>query len=636
MAPRIGLLALVGLGVGLGAGSAGAAAAGNPPASSSAGSVTAVAGGDRLQIAAQVHARNLETTLAVVKDYIPVPFKPETALSEIFGDFGRQVSLSAPASLVAALDPQSGDTPAPPLWGFSVGLRSLDEAQRAAQTAGFITDGKPGAQRLALQVQNHKLPCYLSAGPAGTARLSCGKQERDRDLLGPYLARLAPPSLPGDLHAEVAVDTIVRSYDSAWQRLLGMVGLLVPQRLQLGEPGFDRALTDATQALVGQVQAMSRDLQSLSADLTLTKSGIDARIAYRMTGQSSWWAQADAEAAARSSAGAPPTFWAMASDVSSASFQTTDPKYARKVLGLLLPLLDGYLTYDGMAPADRQALMDALSKLTDGAPAGPLTSVMATGKSDQTVPAPGTGFDPASLLGNSFYLLASEGPSDWVVPSLKALVAAYNRPGVQSYLRTKWKKLDPGGAMPTLKVDPIPKTVGANAYGLVFSGNLAALVRNPGKPVSPRPRPMTLHMVVLPTAGRTWTAFGADRATLLRRLGEQAKLPPAKTLEQRGGLDALRGSGLRSGGFTSLISLASYLDAALASSSRSSAREPGRVQSSAQLFSMAPHHGEVPMTYLSRPDKSSGKVVSSEILVQVPRMVIEDVAALTMQLAAEK
>lgn len=627
---RLGLLGLLGLGLG------GPAHAAGPQGSAQAGGAVVAAAPERLQIAAQIHARNLETTLAVVKDYVPVPLKPESALTEIFGDFGRQVSLSAPASFIAALDPQSGDTPAPPLWAFSVGLRSLDEAQRAAQGAGFVTDGKPGAQKLSLQVQNHKLPCYLSGVPGGAARLSCSKQERDRDLLGPHLARLSPPQQSSDLHAEVAVDTVVRTYDSAWQRLLGMMGLLVPQRLQLGEPAFDRALTDATQALVGQVQAMSRDLQTLSADLTLTKAGVDARLAYRLSGKASWWGQADAEAASRPATGAPPIFWTLPSDVTSGSFQTTDSKYARQMLTLLLPLLDGFLTHDGLPPADRQALMSSLNKLAESIPTGPTSSALVTGKADQTVAAPGTGFDAPSLFGNAFYLITSDGPADWLTTSMKSIVAAFNRPGVQNYLRAKWKKLDPTGTMPTFKIDPVPKSVGAGALGLALSGNLAALVKNPGKPISPRPRPMTVHLVVVPGDGRTWMALGADRPTLLRRISEQAKLPPTRTLAQRGGLEVLREPAVRSGGFTSLVSLASYLDAALASSTR---RDPGRsdrIQSSAQLFSMAPHHGEVPMTYLLRPDKSGGKGLSSEILVQVPRMVIEDIAALAMQLAAEK
>jgi hypothetical protein len=51
---------------------------------------------------------------------------------------------------------------------------------------------------------------------------------------------------------------------------------------------------------------------------------------------------------------------------------------------------------------------------------------------------------------------------------------------------------------------------------------------------------------------------------------------------------------------------------------------------------MAPHHGEVPMTYMSRRQKTDPAGLSAELSLRIPRLVIEDIAALVMQLAIDK
>src|SRR5689334_12130010 len=79
-------------------------------------------------VVATLHAHNLETTLKLIKSYVPVPLKPEGALGEVFGEFGQQVALGLPADLVVGLEPQSGEAPAQPLLAFAVGVGSFEEA----------------------------------------------------------------------------------------------------------------------------------------------------------------------------------------------------------------------------------------------------------------------------------------------------------------------------------------------------------------------------------------------------------------------------------------------------------------------------------------------------------------------------
>lgn len=633
---------LASLAVGLGG-----QAAAEPQAAPSAAPSRVAAGEPK--VLASLSARNLDATLGLVREYLPIPIKPEAALSEVFGEFGSQVALSAPVYAVVALDSasatsQGDDTPAMPLWAFSVGVRSLSEAQRLAQSRGFVTvdPAKPAGSLLRIPVGGRSLLCLLSGGPAsGAGRLSCSKQERDRDVLGPYLTRMPAPTHASDVHGELAVDALVAAYQGPWQRALQVVSLLAPQKLALGQPAFDRALTDATQVLIGQLQALSADLSSLSLDLSLSKGGIEARLAYRMVGQRSWWAQADAEQGATPApAGTPPVFWTLPADSTSASFQITDPKWAKKLLELAVPLLDGYLTYDAMPAADRKAVSDVLTQALNVPRPGPVTTTMSTGKTGQPPAPAASGFDPSALFSGTYYLVATEGGNEWTLPWLKSLVATYNRPGVQAYLRAKWKKLDPTGALPVLKAEPLPKTLPESGYGIVLSGNFAALSREGIKPGGQsKVRQLTLHVVTVPVEGRLWTAMGTDRPTLLQRLAEQLKPQESKTLAQRGGLEALREAGLRGGGFTSLLAMSSYLDAALGAASRTSAVRSGqseRTARSAQLFNVAPHHGEVPMVYFSRRGKADAASRTSEFILRVPRLVIEDVAAIGLQMALDK
>src|SRR5262249_18316200 len=158
-------------------------------------------------------------------------------------------------------------------------------------------------------------------------------RDRDRDLLGPYLGRLVPsPAAQAvDLHGELLVETVARTYQGPWQRVLQVGALALPQRLALGQPKFDRAVTDVTQALVGELMAMSRDVQLVPLDVSLQQGGAQLQLGYRMAGHDSVWARADAEAAARPASAPPAAFWSLPGDVNAASYRTADSKWAQRL-----------------------------------------------------------------------------------------------------------------------------------------------------------------------------------------------------------------------------------------------------------------------------------------------------------------
>jgi len=601
-------------------------------------------------IVASLHLQRADATLTALRGYLPFPINPQDVLKDLVGDFNKLVLLSAPMDLVVALDPAAGENLERPLWGFALGITAAEDARLLAQSRGYLTDGSAGNYRMSVPVQanGRGLFCYLTTLPGGTGRLACSSRDRDRDLLGPYLGRLAPSAAAqaADLHGELLVSTLARTYAGPWQRVLQVGGLALPQRLALGEPKFDRAVTDATQALIAELAAMSHDLQTVALDLSLQQSGAQLQLGYRMGGHESVWAQADAAAAARPASGPPSVFWALPAEVTAASYRTTDAKWAQRLLELAWPIVDGYLEHDGLAAPDRQALAELLLKIPKFE--GQVTTVLAE---IPTGAAAGRGDEVGALLGGTSYLVTNAGQADKSVPWLRALAAAYNRPGLQGYLKRKWRMAGQTEPLPTLRSEPVSKQLGPESVALAFSGNFASLGRaastrlgstaaaaGPGA----KKGPTTFYLVSATAGNRVWTAVGSDRAALLRRLSETPKLPPEKTLAQRQGLDALRRPGLQSGGFGTIAGFSTLLNLALSSAQRTGASaKPGAPAAldAAALLAAIPHHGEVPHTYGGRPATPGPQNplgLTYLYAVQIPRLVLEDAVALVMNIALAK
>lgn len=616
------------------------AASPSPPASAAAA----------LAIVASLHLQHADATLAALRGYLPFPINAQDALKDLVGDFNKLVALSAPMDVVIALDPAAGENLERPLWGFAVGVTAAEDARLLAQSRGYLTDGKAGTYRLSVPVTSNGrgLFCYLTTLAGGKGRLSCSGRDRDRDLLGPYLGRLTPSAAAqaADIHGELLIDTLARTYAGPWQRMLQVGGLALPQRLALGQPKFDRAVTDATQALIGELLAVSHDLQTVALDISLQQSGAQLQLGYRMGGRESAWAQADAETAARPASGPPPAFWTLPSEVTAASYRTADAKWGLRLLQLAWPIVDGYFEHDGLAAADRQALGDLLLKIPKFE--GPMTTVLA--ELPAAGPAASKGEEVAAFLGGTSYLVTADGQSDQSLPWLRALLSAYNRPGVQAYLKKKWRAAGVTDPLPTLRGDVVSKQLGQNAVALAFTANLAGIGKaagtklgsaGPGAAATARRGPTTVYIISAAIDNRVFTVLGTDRAALLRRLTELPKLPPEKTLAQRPGLDTLRRPGWQSGGFGTIAGFSTLLNLALASASRAEAGRPSApgTLDAAALLAAIPHHGEVPHTYGGRPAAPGPQNplgLTYLYAVQIPRLVLEDAVALVMNIALVK
>jgi hypothetical protein len=597
--------------------------------------------------------RSPEAVLQAVQSFVPVPGMRDALLKEL-GLAGKAVALAAPVDLLVALDPGAGDKLERPLFAFTVGLASIPQALQAIQDQlkGTATETTRGTYEVKLyRGDRNELTCLMMGDVQGGGRIACSDRPRDVEALGGYLLRTLPglKLASSDLHAEVRVRPAMKRYGNTLTESLRLGAAVLPQKLSLGQPRFDRALADMTQGLVREISATLADLDQARLDLSLSGGGIELQMAYQLHGRTSWQAAVLREEAARAG-GPPPMFDLLPADSQGASFSRSSlsPRLGEPIVSSLQELTAGLLEHLGLPEADRRAVLDLF-----GTGWRDLQWVWASGRVDAVPdkkPLPGP-------LGDTFYLGGFQGAAEPLVAWLRSLAAAYNRPQVQALLRRKLKDALKEAPLPTLRVAATPKglprgtlvlsgllTLPASAGQLLKQETKASGAQGKGKAAGKRGAgtPFPYHVVVMPQGvppidsrmridgggERTWLAMGAHLPTLVRRLKEQAQPAEERTLAKRPGLADLRTGGVISAGFVTLASFVEQIGRALAEAGKG---PPDRM---ARLLAAAPHHGETPITFLTR--TTDGPVLSRELVLRVPRPAIEDIVSMIAGAAMKK
>lgn len=590
------------------------------------------------QLVATVRVSNLGQSVKSLSGYVPFPLPVQDGLQQLVGDFSKVVNLGAPLDFVLAVQSEPATRGAPP-WAMAFQVNSVEETRRLAKAQGLLGENRGGQTQMQLPFgKGDRLLCLLS-GNSGAGRMTCAMSERDRDLLTTPLSKLSVPGVQGkDLYAELSVSSLLSVYATQWQQLLDAGLLMLPQRLSIGDPQFDRAATDVIKALLGEVSLASKELSLVSLDLTLRPEQVQISFGYKMTGTQSAWGRADAEAAARKVNGPPPAFFALPKEVVSASYHVTDPKLGYQVLSAMLPLVDAFLAHDGLPEADRQAVRDLFQKVPKWD--GVMTTVLGEGTTDK----PAIGGDPvAMMLGNHYYLSTSErsdGKPDESAAFLRALLQTWNRPGLAAYVRKKWKTMGIKTAIPTLRAESVAKQLGPQATGMFLSMDLSGVSSSLDKSGKvPKKGPLNLYVISAPVGGRTWTAAGNDKNLLIQKLQRQANLPAVETLAQRSGIaQSQEEQTSQSGGFTTLAGWVGMLDSILHATDRAPLGKPSASpdRSGSSLLSIIPHHGEVPLTYTTRGGKIGPQGLTKVLSATIPQLVIEDLIALAMNLVPKR
>lgn len=588
--------------------------------------------GTRPTLIATVRMSNVAQSIKTLSGYVPFPLPLADTLQQTLGEFSKVIQLSAPVDLVFALEADAGRRGTPP-WAVSFQVSSAEETRRLAKTQGLLGENRGNQTLMGLPLgSGSSVPCVLS-GTTGPGRMVCASNDRDRDLLQPSLQSLTVPAAQGkDLYAELSVASVLSVYSTQWQQVLDAGTMMLPQRLAIGNPQFDRAATDAIKALVGEVSLLSKDLSLLALDLAIRPDQVQLSLGYKMTGTQSAWAKIDAEAATRKVSGPPPVFFTLPKDVVSASYHTTDPKLGFQVLTMLLPLVDAFLQHDGLPEPDRIAVRELFQKVPKWD--GIMTTVLGEG----TVDKPQQGGDPlTAMLGSHYYLSTSErsdGKPDESAAFVRGLAQVWNRPGLAAYLRKKWKTAGIKTPIPVLRAENVTKQLGPQATGLFLSMDLSGLSSPFDKSGKGAKRgPFNLYIMTAPVGGRTWSAVGGDKSLLIQKLQQQANRPATETLAQRTGIAQLQDPSSQGGGFTTLAGWVGMLDSVLRATERRTGKPAEPERTGTSLLSVIPHHGEVPLTYATRAGSIGPQGLTRVMTLTVPQLVIEDLIALTMNLA---
>src|SRR5262249_33305854 len=145
--------------------------------------------------------------------------------------------------------------------------------------------------------------------------------ERDVEMLSPYLTRTLTRREPGaaDLHLEVRAAPLFSAYGPTIAQALRVGAALVPRKMEVGEPAFDRALSRVALGVTEELGAVAAALDALPVDLTVRPERARAEVALRLRRQQSWTAAALAGEVARAST-PPSMFYRLPRKATSASF----------------------------------------------------------------------------------------------------------------------------------------------------------------------------------------------------------------------------------------------------------------------------------------------------------------------------
>jgi hypothetical protein len=606
------------------------------------------------QVVGIVRWKSPQATLDMIYQWTAIRLSPSDLAAEaIDRSLADTLAFDAPVDAVVALDPRGGDRDGMPLAAVSVGVRSVEDARRAAQVLGTVTEVRPGEYKVNLRHGKRRSDrpfCLLSAatGPA-PGRFVCGRRERDVDALRAYLTRTLPKRDLGtsDVHLEIHVPPILQTYGPTISQSLRLGAAYAPRKLEIGEPAFDRAIDRVAVGVSEELGAVAGDLDALTLDVSMTPEKATTDVAFRFKGQQSWTAATLATQATR--AGAPPSmFWHLPASATRAGYQySPEARRFEPIRRTLAELVDGWLLHEGISPADRAPLNALFSEkyVTDSpwvSASGPFTS---SGPAKAPSKDSASGADPLAraLDASGWHLIGVAAPNQ-VSDFVKNFALGMSRPKIQSFFKNKLATLSLGDdasqsakrSPPTfaIKSVPVPKALpkGSADYEVTITRDfLGSAAQADGKKAAPKKlqlplSPIKAHLLVVPGASETWLAFGSDRDKLVTTvLATATGAPEAATLASRQDLAPMKEGKFVSATYVTIESfLQSWVGLAAWGSFDQDVLKTMRDASSA--LNAAPHKGKTPMLLTSNVTSTDGLTWTMHL--DIPKAVIEDVIIL--------
>lgn len=590
--------------------------------------------------------------LRVVGGWTNIPMPAADEASEILtgATIGRVIDLEKPVSVAVASDPNGRSVK--PMFAVSVAVVSLDEAKKALSERFKLTPMSGGIIKLD-ELKHDKrdrgddddegdddrkcelIPAY---GAAAT-RLVCGGNDGALLLLGPYLVRTATrATFPTDLHVELKLEPVKPIVTQG----RSMLPMLV--RSMLGSQAGSSPVTDIFNAVVGDAIDLALDLDKVSLDATLSDPSATGIISASFSGSQSAMARIATSHPERADA-PPATFWHLPSDADAAFFSRgIDAKDIEHPRDLVIEAVGRGLDKEGVPAADKRALGDALK---DWLALGSSPAVYAKGvdwaavqKSTADAKAAKAAVkedaERAALVQFAGWsIVGLDEPMAKVGSVAKEWVTVWNRPGMAKWLKDRTKE----GAPATFKIQPLSKgiTLPKDTLHLVLTvthemsvdpSEMPVIAKKGSPPAKPKlAKPMKLHVLIVPDAGRTWVAMGADEALAASKVKlALSTTTDATTLARRDGLDELRSAKVNSGGFVSVraVVASSALGYAFEKPS-SNFHDPFRNLAASPQQGTTP----VPFSFVAQ-SPSPGGAGAVLVSAKIPRAAIQDLVHLAM------
>jgi hypothetical protein len=282
------------------------------------------------------------------------PLRLEDMLPKEGRNLTSAVLWEAPMELVVALDNFGEGKVPPPLFVVSVGLKSLDQGLSVADAMQLPTRRlAPGVFRVG-ELKDGSCAIAAAAG-SSPARLVCGRNVKDVDVLLPYATRGLPREAQTGADFELTLDAkpVQDRYGGQITALRLLAGVAM-REVALDSQRFDRAVSDAIYGGIDEAINLFGDLDQirLEARLDAARSVLTTSAELRLKGQSSWTA---GTIAATKSGPVPGSLPRLPPGVSYAYYSAGQP--AERYAGInrvLTDLAEGYLEHEKLPEATRK------------------------------------------------------------------------------------------------------------------------------------------------------------------------------------------------------------------------------------------------------------------------------------------
>jgi hypothetical protein len=597
------------------------------------------------------------SSLAVVRAWSKLPMPQSEQLTELVAGepAGALIDVDQPIDFALALNAAGPGHSAGAsrqgalLFAVSAGVRSLETAEAVladhftlvpGDNGALLIRGLPGSDHRAESDADRddedsggRRTCELApAYGASSTRLVCAfGDERGLAQLGPWLTRGATRlGDTSDLRIDVRVSAIHSIVSEKWRGISALFGALAGSAL--GAPRLGDLALGAAQDVVSFVL----DLDRLSLDVALSDSAAQVEFTRNLSGTTSVLAELATANADR--VGPPPAaFWQMPSDADLAVFgRGVDPAIVGPARDEVIHLLNDALAGDGIRPADGNAILDALRQFplgtagayAAGVDADAVSKAMAlAAASPRTEESERSGLwaSANALLG--WHVAEIEAPAAEMTTAIKALMAAWSRPGVVSAYHAgsgglaalhfraapvpKGRVWPDGSQHDVVELQPPPPRLGVRGKAPASVG------------------PMAFHVLVVPDGSRTWVGVGGDEALTAAKLAG-ALAGSGDTLQSRAELAPWKEARVGEGGFVTGRGL--FANAVGLMALASSFEDPTAPIALLPLQAVAdawgdlrrlPAGGATPVTFTSTSSsmKAPASVVTS---IGVPRAAVED------------